>query len=119
MIHTSWGIIIASGKGEQLAPDVDLAFLSVASKPVLAYSLLAYEQCPDIDGIVVVVGKERMDAVVTLSRMFGSSKLKKVVAGTAQRGTSVQKGLGSSGRPSSVAASRTSTSLCRARVQTA
>ena len=36
------GIIVAGGKGERMGPNVDKAFLSLGSKPVLVYALLAF-----------------------------------------------------------------------------
>ena len=61
-IELNYGIIVAAGKSQRMGPKVDKAFLSFGSKPVLAYSLLAFEKCPDIDGIILVVRKDRLDA---------------------------------------------------------
>ncbi len=97
MAHITWGIIIASGKTEQMSTEVDkevdTAFLSLGDKPLLAYSLLAMENCDDIDASIVVVKRERMEAVKSLSQMFGCMKLKRIVAGSSQRLSSVQQGL--------------------------
>ena len=48
-------IILAAGKSERMGPGTDKAFLSLVNKPVLAWSLLAFERCADIDRIVLVV----------------------------------------------------------------
>lgn len=72
---------------------VDRAFLSLGTKPVLAYSLIAFEKCPDIDMVVLVVRKDRVDAGQALAKMFGCSKVKKIVGGGALRQGSVQAGL--------------------------
>jgi len=93
MVHVTWGVIIACGKDEQLTPESDTAFLSLGSKPVLAYSLLAYEQCEEIDGVVVVARKERLEDVVNMVNLFGYRKVKKVTAGASNRRTTVQNGL--------------------------
>lgn len=92
--HSVWAIIIACGKSEQLAPDVDVAFLQLGDQPILTYSLLAFEQCEDIEGIVVVASKERLDSVVGMARMFGTPKLRKIVVGGQQRTVSIKAGLG-------------------------
>lgn len=89
----SWGIIIASGKGEKFTGDIDTSFLSLGSKPVLTYSLTAFEQCPEVDYLVLVAPKERIESVRVMVQMFGGYKVKKIVAGTTQRQTSVQAGL--------------------------
>ena len=93
MVHITWGIIIACGKGEQIAPEVDTPFLNLGSKPVLTYSLAVYEQCPDVSGVVVVVNKDRIESVLGMAQMFGFSKVQKVVAGGSSRQTSVANGL--------------------------
>jgi 2-C-methyl-D-erythritol 4-phosphate cytidylyltransferase len=89
----NYGLIIAAGKSGKLGSKVDRAFLSLGPKPVLAYSLLAFEKCEDIDGVVLVVRKERLDAARSLLQLFGCSKVIDVVAGGTQRATSVLNGL--------------------------
>jgi 2-C-methyl-D-erythritol 4-phosphate cytidylyltransferase len=99
-----YGIIVAAGKSERMGPDVDKVFLSLGTRPVLAYSLLAFEQCPLIDGVVLVVRKDRMDAARGLVQMFGCAKVRSVVAGGASRQVSVMNGLGELGDDVSVVA---------------
>ncbi len=87
------GIIVAAGKSERMGADIDKAFLSLGTKPVLAYSLLAFEKCPLIDGVILVVRKDRLDSARGLVQMFGCSKVRKVIAGGASRQASVMNGL--------------------------
>ncbi|MDD5482118.1 MAG: 2-C-methyl-D-erythritol 4-phosphate cytidylyltransferase [Kiritimatiellae bacterium] len=87
------GIIVAGGKSERMGADIDKAFLSLGTKPVVVYSLLAFEKCRDIDEVVLVVRRDRIDAARQAARMFGCNKVKKIVAGGAQRQQSVSKGL--------------------------
>ena len=87
------GIIVAGGKGERMGPDVDKAFLSLGAKPVLVYSLLAFEKCPDVDEVVLVVRKERIESARCAVQMFGCKKVIKIVAGGNQRQQSVANGL--------------------------
>jgi 2-C-methyl-D-erythritol 4-phosphate cytidylyltransferase len=72
---------------------VDKAFVSLGPRPVLAYSLMAFEECLDIDGVILVLRKERMKAGRSVVDMFGCSKVKEVVAGGPMRQVSVQNGL--------------------------
>jgi 2-C-methyl-D-erythritol 4-phosphate cytidylyltransferase len=88
-----FGIIVAAGKSERMGADVDKAFLSLGTRPVLAYSLIAFEQCPMIDGVILVVRKDRVDSARGLVQMFGCSKVRAVVAGGATRQSSVMNGL--------------------------
>ncbi|MEI8351426.1 MAG: 2-C-methyl-D-erythritol 4-phosphate cytidylyltransferase [bacterium] len=88
-----YGIIVAAGKSERMGPDVDKAFLSVGTRPVLSYSLRAFEQCPLIDGVILVVRKDRVESARSMVQMFGYAKVRAVVAGGASRQASVMNGL--------------------------
>ena len=46
-------IIVAAGKSERMGTGTDKAFLSLGNKPVLAWSLIAFERCPDIDRMTI------------------------------------------------------------------
>ncbi len=86
-------IILAAGKSERMGKNVDKAFLSLVDKPVVAWSLLAFERCADIDRIVLVVRKDQQLAAKEVCRMFGISKLDKIVPGGLRRQDSVLAGL--------------------------
>ena len=86
-------IILAAGKSSRMGGSVDKAFLSLVDKPVVAWSLLAFERCAEIDRIVLVVRKEQLLASKAVVRMFGISKIGKIVAGGAKRQESVAAGL--------------------------
>ena len=88
----NYGVVIAAGKRSGFG-SVDRAFLSLGPKPILAYSLLAFEACEDIDGVVLVVRKERVESTRGLIQIFGCSKVIKVVAGGTLRQASVQNAL--------------------------
>jgi len=86
-------IIVAAGKSERMGGGTDKAFLNLGSKPVVAWSLLAFEKNADIDSIILVVRKDQLTAAKAVARMFGISKLAKVVPGGTRRQDSVQAGL--------------------------
>ncbi|MBQ2625335.1 MAG: 2-C-methyl-D-erythritol 4-phosphate cytidylyltransferase [Kiritimatiellae bacterium] len=86
-------IIVAAGKSERMGTGTDKAFLSLGNKPVVAWSLLAFERCADVDRIVLVVRKEQQLAAKAVARMFGISKLIAIVPGGNKRQESVQAGL--------------------------
>lgn len=89
----NYGVIVAAGKSERMGPEVDKAFLSLGTKPVLAYSLIAFEKCIDIDGVILIVRKDRLDSARAMVQLFGCSKVKKIDAGGASRQLSVKIGL--------------------------
>ena len=86
-------IIVAAGKSERMGAGTDKAFLSLVNKPVVAWSLMAFEKCSDVDRIVLVVRKDQQLAAKAVCQMFGISKLDKIVAGGNRRQDSVQAGI--------------------------
>ena len=66
-------IIVAAGKSTRMGTGSDKAFMALAGKPVIAWSLLALERCKEIDQIVLVVRKDELVAAQTVSKMFGIS----------------------------------------------
>jgi len=86
-------IIVAAGKSERMGAGTDKAFLSLVSKPVVAWSLLAFERCAEIDRIVLVVRKDQQIAAKAVVRMFGISKIQAIVPGGNRRQDSVAAGL--------------------------
>ena len=86
-------IIVAAGKSERMGTGTDKAFLSLGNRPVVAWSLIAFEKCPDVDRIILVVRKEQQVAAKAVARMFGIAKLIAIVPGGNKRQESVQAGL--------------------------
>lgn len=86
-------IIVAAGRSERMGGKVDKAFLSLGNKPVIAYSLMAFEACADVDSIVLVVKKDQVIAAQGMAKMFGCRKVRAIVAGGSCRQASVRNGL--------------------------
>jgi 2-C-methyl-D-erythritol 4-phosphate cytidylyltransferase len=76
-----------------MGANTDKTFLSLGPRPLVAYSMMAFEACPEIRQIVLVVRRDRIEAAKNMAQMFGISKLRAVVAGGAHRQDSVRKGL--------------------------
>ena len=93
MKQAAWGLVMATGKAEQISSEIETAFLYLNDRTVLAHSLSAFMHCADIDGIVVVVSRERAESVLGMVQMFGFSKVKKIVVGGARRAASMAAGL--------------------------
>lgn len=86
-------IILAAGKSERMGGGVDKAFLSLVNKPVVAWSLIAFERSPEVDRIVLVVRKDQLLASKAVVKMFGISKIHAIVPGGAKRQESVAAGV--------------------------
>ena len=78
-------IILAAGRGERMGAKMDKAFLGLGPRPVVAYSLLAFEACSEIGGIVLVVRGERIEFSRELCRELCITKLLDVVDGGSRR----------------------------------
>lgn len=89
----AWVIIPAAGSGERMKTDVPKVLLDLAGRPVLAHTLQAFEDCPVIDGVVVVGPQEHLQAFSDIIRDAKFKKVRAVVAGGATRTQSVRHGL--------------------------
>jgi 2-C-methyl-D-erythritol 4-phosphate cytidylyltransferase len=78
-------IVVACGKEEKISSGTETAFLSLGSRPVLAHSLRTFQDSAVVDGIVVAVGKDRVDSVMQVIKRFGCTKVCGIVVGSANR----------------------------------
>jgi len=88
---SAWAIVLACGKEQEITAGVDVAFLSLGTKPVLAHSLQALQQNDLIEGIVLVVKKPRVDNALQVIRSFGFRKVQSLVAGSGSRLSNLKK----------------------------
>lgn len=90
----SVGIVLAAGQGKRMNTKVQKQYLLLKGKPVLYYSLRAFEDCPFIDEVVLVTGKEEIAYCRReIVERFGFSKVKTIVPGGKERYHSVYEGL--------------------------
>lgn len=86
-------IVLAGGQGHRMKTDVPKQYLLLEGKPVLYYSLAAFE-LSRVDEIILVTGETEIDYCQTeIIEKYGFRKVKKVVAGGAERYHSVYAGL--------------------------
>lgn len=96
----NYGLILAAGKGERFGTEKQ--FSSLLNKPLLYYSLSAFQNCKEIDLVVLVTKKERIDYMKGIIKEFNFDKVEKVVEGGEHRQDSVRKGLEEMGSSGSV-----------------
>ena len=86
-------IVLAAGSGKRMNPQVHKQYLIIQDRPVLYYSLKAFEDSA-VDEIVLVVGKgEEEFCRKEIVDKYGISKVKAIVEGGKERYHSVFEGL--------------------------
>lgn len=91
MAARNWGLILAAGLGRRFGRPKQ--FARVHGRPLLWYSLRAFDRCPGLDGWVVVTLPGRVAAVRRLCRDAGFRRLLAVIPGGERRTDSVARGL--------------------------
>ena len=87
-------IVLAAGQGKRMGTKVQKQYLEIDGRPVLYYSLYAFEQSPLIDEIILVVGENQAEYCQSeIISKYGIRKVKKIVQGGAERYHSVWNGL--------------------------
>lgn len=87
-------IVLAAGSGKRMGTKVHKQYLQLCEKPVLAYSLQAFQQSDLIDEIILVVGKGEEEFCRTeIVEKYGFFKVQKIICGGEQRYHSVWNGL--------------------------
>lgn len=86
-------LLTAGGTGTRTHQDIPKQFLCVNNKPILIYTLEAFQQHPSIDEICVVILEGWDQVLWAYARQFNISKLKYVVIGGATGQESIYNGL--------------------------
>ena len=86
-------LIIAGGIGARMGQDIPKQFLSVNDKPVIVYTMEAFQKHPQIQSIVAVCVEGWADALRAYARQFGISKLDLVVDGGDNGQSSIRNGV--------------------------
>ena len=87
------GLIIAGGSGNRMHQDIPKQFLSVNERPVIVYTLEAFQNHPEID-VIAAVCIEGWDQVLwAYARQFNISKLQYVVPGGESGQASIRNGV--------------------------
>ena len=87
-------IVLAAGQGKRMGTKVQKQYLEISGKPVLFYSLDAFQRSNIIDEIILVVGENQEDyCKKEIVEKYGITKLSKIVKGGSERYYSVWNGL--------------------------
>lgn len=87
------GMIIAGGVGARTHQDIPKQFINVNDKPVIVYTLEAFQKHPNIDAIEVVCLSGWHDILKAYAKQFGITKLENIVDGGETGQDSIRNGL--------------------------
>lgn len=74
-------LVIAGGSGNRMNQDIPKQFLNVDDKPVIIYTLEAFQRHAEIDVISVVCIKGWEQILVAYAKQFGVTKLQHIISG--------------------------------------
>lgn len=74
-------LIIAGGSGQRMQQDIPKQFINVYDRPVIIYTLQAFQKHPNIDAIAVVCLNGWEEILKAYAKQFGIEKLKWIFPG--------------------------------------
>ena len=87
-------IVLSAGSGKRMNSDTKKQYLKIKDKPIIYYSLNAFQQSSIIDEIILVASADDMDFVRNeIVEKYGFTKVSNIVAGGKERYNSVYNGL--------------------------
>ncbi len=87
----TYAIILAGGSGQRLQAEVPKAFVKIHGRTIMEHSILPFQKCDAVDGIVLVVPQNYVEACKLWQKDY--HKIISVVAGGATRYHSSMQGL--------------------------
>ena len=86
-------LLTAAGTGTRMGQDIPKQFMHVDNKPLIVYTLEAFQNHPSIDAIICVTLPNWIDVLKAYAMQFNITKLKWVVPGGATGQESIHNGL--------------------------
>lgn len=86
-------LLTAAGTGSRMKQDIPKQFMHVKNKPLIVYTMEAFQNHPAIDAIVVVTLPSWIDVVTAYAKQYGITKLQAIVPGGATGQESIHNGL--------------------------
>lgn len=86
-------LLTAAGSGTRMHQDIPKQFIHVDNKPVIIYTLEAFQRHPSIDAIIVVTLDSWSSVLWAYAKQFNISKLKWIVSGGDSGQESIRNGL--------------------------
>lgn len=74
-------LLTAAGSGTRMGQDIPKQFIHVDNKPIIIYTMEAFQNHPSIDAIIVVTLDSWKEVLWAYAKQFNITKLKWIVAG--------------------------------------
>ncbi len=87
------GLLIAGGAGNRMHQDIPKQFITVNERPVIIYTLEAFEKHPEIDAIAVVCIEGWEQVLLAYAKQFNITKLKYIIPGGQNGQESIRNGV--------------------------
>lgn len=92
--EVNYAIILAAGVGQRMRNGgLPKQFLKLMGKPIIAYTLEKFEECDEIDRIIVVCHGSYVEHMRNIIQMYQIGKAGSVIVGGVNRQDSLKKGL--------------------------
>lgn len=88
-----FALIVAAGKGLRFGEEIPKQFLMCKNRPILYYTIKAFEDNKNIDQIIIVASPDYIDLVKSYINKYELKKVTKIVEGGPTRQLSVFNGL--------------------------
>jgi len=89
----NYALVIAGGSGNRMNQDIPKQFIHVDDKPIIIYTLDAFQKHPLVDKIVVVCIEGWQDMLRAYAKQFGITKLELIVKGGETAQESIKAGV--------------------------
>lgn len=86
-------LLTAAGRGTRMHTEIPKQFLHVKNKPVILYTMEAFQKHPQIDAMIVVTLGSWKEMIQAYARQYAITKLKWVVEGGESGQESIKRGL--------------------------
>jgi len=89
----NYAIILAGGKGKRLDPKKDKMLIMAGGKPLIYYSMMAFNDHPEISGIIIVANEKNKNDIAQIVQQYRFKKVKNITTGGSERQKSLEKGM--------------------------
>lgn len=87
-------IILAGGTGVRMRTQgMPKQFLPLYGKPIICYTLEVFEQCDEVDQVIIPCNKDWISHMSKLVKKYNLQKVKKIIPGGSDRQSSILNGL--------------------------